>query len=111
MLVIWQVVILNVLVSVWAWLSHGGAEALGHMNAAPRSLCLLKGGLSSGPWGVEPRAECSKVVPSLPLVSHCCSMLLESGEPPVQGAFKPQCHLPLCFGMSWTWCCNNRTSD
>lgn len=39
MLVIWQVVILNVLVSVWAWLSRGGAEALGHMHAAPLGAC------------------------------------------------------------------------
>lgn len=33
----------------------------------PGSLCLLKGILSSGPRGVEPRAECCRAVPSLPL--------------------------------------------
>lgn len=33
----------------------------------PGSLCLLKGSLSSGPRGVELRAECCRAVPSLPL--------------------------------------------
>lgn len=39
MLVVWQVVILNVLVSVWAWLSCDGAEALEYMHAAPLGAC------------------------------------------------------------------------
>lgn len=63
MLVIWQVVIVNVLVSVWAWLSWW-CRGLGvYACCSPGSLCLLK-----GPWGMEPRAECSRAVPSL----HLC---------------------------------------
>lgn len=70
MLVIWQVVILNVFVSVWAWLSCGGAEALGYMHAAPLELVLTERKLVLRTWGVEPRAECCRAVVSVPVLLH-----------------------------------------
>lgn len=73
----------------------------------PWSLCLLKGSLSSGHGLWSPGLSAA----GLSSLSQCCSMLLESGEFPVQGVFGPQGHLPLCFAMSWTWCCNDHTSN
>lgn len=70
MLVIWQVVILNVLVSVWAWLSCGGAEALGCMHAAPLEFVLTERKLVLRTWAVEPRAECCRAVLSVPVLLH-----------------------------------------
>lgn len=66
-------------------------QSLGvHACCSPGSLCLLKESLSSGPWGVEPRAECCRAVPFLPLcpsvapcfwrvVSSQCRVCLDLG--------------------------------
>lgn len=58
------------LVSVWAWLSCGGAEALGCMHAAPLEFVLTERKLVLRTWAVEPRAECCRAVLSVPVLLH-----------------------------------------
>lgn len=85
---------LNVLVSVWAWLSCGGAEPWGTCMLLSWELVLTERKLVLRTMGCGPQGRVLQGCTFPASLSQCCSILLENGEFPVQGVFGPQGHLP-----------------